>query len=82
MELAVQDECLYVSLINIVFMLDSACGQVLVSFTVIESLTLSMLGKISEDNILKYFFYFPRKQDLTFHANCLLRRQFAWNVKT
>ena len=27
------------------------------------------------------FFIFPRKQDLTFHANCLLRRQFAWNVK-
>ena len=22
-----------------------------------------------------------RKQGLTFHANCLLRRQFAWNVK-
>ena len=27
-----------------------------------------------------YFSYFPRKLDLTFHANCLLRRQFAWNV--
>ena len=24
----------------------------------------------------------PRKQDMTFHANCLLRRQFAWNVKS
>ena len=24
----------------------------------------------------------PRKQDLIFHANCLLRRQFAWNVKS
>ena len=23
------------------------------------------------------FLIFPRKQDLTFHANCLLRRQFA-----
>ena len=23
----------------------------------------------------------PRKQDFTFHANCLQRRQFAWNVK-
>ena len=24
---------------------------------------------------------FSRKQDLTFHANCLQWRQFAWNVK-
>ena len=44
---------------------------------------LSMLGKITADHNLKYFFHiFPRKQDLTFHANCLLRRQFAWNVKS
>ena len=28
-----------------------------------------------------YFSYFPRKQPLTFHANCLPRRQFAWSVK-
>ena len=30
-----------------------------------------------------WYFYliFPRKQALTFHANCLLRRQFAWTVK-
>ena len=28
-----------------------------------------------------FFFTFPRKQDLTFHANCL-QRQFAWKVKT
>ena len=25
--------------------------------------------------------YFPRKFTLTFHANYILRRQFAWNVK-
>ena len=29
-----------------------------------------------------YFSYFPRKQDLTFHENCLHWRQFAWNVKS
>ena len=29
-----------------------------------------------------YFSYFPRKQALIFHANCLHWRQFAWNVKT
>ena len=28
------------------------------------------------------FLIFPRKQDSTFHANCLLRWQFAWNVKS
>ena len=34
--------------------------------------------KKSADDILKYFFLiFPRKQDLTFHANCLQWRQFA-----
>ena len=27
-----------------------------------------------------YFFFFSRKQDLTLHANCLLR--LAWNVKS
>ena len=29
-----------------------------------------------------YFLIFPRKQDLTFHANCLYWRQFAWNIKS
>ena len=38
--------------------------------------------KISADNILRYFSYYPRKQVLTFHANCLHWRQFAWNIKT
>ena len=27
------------------------------------------------------FLIFPRKQDSTFHANCVQWRQFAWNVK-
>ena len=36
-------------------------------------LTLSTLGKVSVDDILKYFSVsiFGRKQVLTFHANCL-----------
>ena len=38
--------------------------------------------KFSADNILKYFSYFPRKQNLTCHANCLCWRRFAWNVKS
>ena len=29
-----------------------------------------------------YFCYFLQKIGLTFHANCLLRRQFAWNIKS
>ena len=38
------------------------------------------LGIFSRRQIDDIFLIFPRKQDLTFHANCLLRRQFAWNV--
>ena len=29
-----------------------------------------------------FLIFFPRKLALIFHANCLLRRQFAWNVKS
>ena len=29
-----------------------------------------------------FFSNFSRKYDLTLHANCLLRRQFAWSVKS
>ena len=35
------------------------------------------LGIFSRRQIDDIFLIFPRKQDLTFHANCLLRRQFA-----
>ena len=48
---------------------------------------LSMLGKNSADHIIIIieifflFFFFFWKQSLTFHANCLLHRQFAWNIK-
>ena len=36
------------------------------------SLTLSTLGKIfSRQHFEIFFLIFPRKQDLTFHANCL-----------
>ena len=38
------------------------------------------LGIFSRRQIDDIFLIFPRKQDLTFLANCLLRRQFAWNV--
>ena len=33
-------------------------------------------------NFMKYFLTLPRKQELTFPANCLQRmRQFAWNIR-
>ena len=38
------------------------------------------LGVFSRWQIDDIFLIFPRKQDMTFHANCLLRRQVAWNV--
>ena len=42
----------------------------------------SMLGQIIQQTTIQTFFsYFSRKQDLTFHANVTIWRQFAWNVK-
>ena len=43
-------------------------------------LKLCMLGKHFSRQHFEIFI-FNRKLALTFHANCLLRRQFAWNVK-
>ena len=46
-------------------------------------LMLSSLGKIfSRRHIEIFFLIFPRKQGLTFLANCLHCRQYAWNVKS
>ena len=46
-------------------------------------MTLIMLWANSAYNKLVIFFlFFLEKNDLTLFANCLLRKQFAWNVKT
>ena len=49
----------------------------------VSSLILTAPRANSTDNNLMifFFFFFFRKQGLTFHANCLLRRQFALNIK-
>ena len=53
------------------------------SFYILMCLNLyHSLGIFSRRQNDVIFLIFPRKQDLTFHANCLLRRQFAWNVKS
>ena len=41
------------------------------------------MSKFSRRQINDTFFsiFFSRSYALTFHANCPLRRQFAWNVK-
>ena len=44
-------------------------------------LTLSTLGKILAHNILEYFVIFPRKQNLTFHANCLQMETICMKCK-
>ena len=45
--------------------------------------TLTMLwANSADDKLMMFFLFFPRKEDLTLHANCLPRRQFAWNVKS
>ena len=56
---------------------DTLTGSIMELFKrkVIFALTLSTLGKISADDILKYFFL--TGIGLTFHANCLHWRQFA-----
>ena len=49
---------------------------------VLYVLTLSTLDKsFQQTTFWNIFYIFLRKQDLTFHANCLLMRQFAWIVK-
>ena len=52
---------------------------------VIQSQHFSLLPHsrlIQQWQIDNIFLIFPRKQDLTFHANCLHWRQFAWTVKS
>ena len=43
--------------------------------------TLHLSGQIQQTGNWWYFSYFPQKTFLTFHANCLFCRKFAWNVK-
>ena len=52
--------------------------------TEMTSLTISTLSTFfSRRRIEKKVYFFPRKQVLTFHVNCLISRQFnAWYVKT
>ena len=48
-------------------------------------LTITTFWTNSANNKLMIFFFlhiFPCKYALAFYANCLLRRQFAWNAKT
>ena len=40
------------------------------------------LGQFSRRRIDDVFLIFPRKQDVTLHANCLQRRQLTCNVKS
>ena len=46
-----------------------------------KTLTLSMLGKKFSRQHFEILLIFSRKQTLTFHANCLLGKKFAWNVE-
>ena len=51
--------------------------QLIIDFLFSSPITACWV-KNSADDILKYFFFliFPGQQDLTLHANCLLRRHF------
>ena len=57
---------------------DHALGGLSLPRKNLSKLLLSTLGKIfSRRHIETFFFVFPLKQVLTFHANCLQWRQFA-----
>ena len=48
-----------------------------------DTLTFTtLLPNSADDKLVIVSLIFPRKQGLTFHANCLQWRQFAWPVKT
>ena len=34
----------------------------------------------AEGKLMTFFLFFPENRPLTFHANCLPRRRFAWNI--
>ena len=52
------------------------------SCIMITPLMLRTLSKIFCRRHFKIFFsYFSKKKVFTFHTKCLLRKQFAWNVK-
>ena len=57
----------------------SISSQGMIEFTDdIYALSLALWVKFPADDILKCFpYFFPRKQDLTFHANCL---QFSGKI--
>ena len=59
------------------------CAYLALLWHILLIIMLSMLGNdFSRRHFEILFWFFPEKLDLTFHANCLLRRQFAWNIKS
>ena len=65
------------------FPLPCSSGAIMIlSFTLqLQCINLyHSLGIFSRWQIDDIFLIFSKKQDLTFHANCLRRRQFAWNI--
>ena len=58
-------------------------AKTLWSVAFINALSPSTMGKsFSRQHFKIFFIRSPKKQVLTFHAECLHWRQFAWNVKT
>ena len=54
----------------------------LIASQIENSLTLiTLCANSSEDKLMIFFLFLSRKQVLTFHTNCLVRRQIAWNIK-
>ena len=58
----------------------SKWSQWMCTFT--TSVLTKCQSQLQQMTIFYFIFIFQRKQVFTFHVNCLLGRQFTWNVKT
>ena len=56
-------------------------GLVSVLWCRLNFILTTLLANSTDEKFMIFFYMFPRKQDLTFHANCLHWRQYAQNVK-
>ena len=67
----------------ILYLWESAVTLLIKNTLCFTSFKLSPLwANSADDNLTIFFSYFSQKTGLTFHANCLLRRQFAWNIRS
>ena len=57
-----------------------ACGKVICLLSLQGLITYHAKGRFSRRQTDDFFLILPRILNMPLHANCLLRRQFAWSV--